>query len=74
MHVVFPVTKANPFFRLYQWIQFKGVAHEFHSLSGHLWAVSSVAQSCPTLCDSVDCSMPGFPVHQFSELAQTHVC
>ena len=26
-------------------------------------AVSSVAQSCPTLCDPMDCSMPGFPVH-----------
>ena len=25
--------------------------------------VSSVAQSCPTLCDPMDCSMPGFPVH-----------
>ena len=24
---------------------------------------SSVAQSCPTLCDPMDCSMPGFPVH-----------
>ena len=24
---------------------------------------SSVAQSCPTLCDSMDRSMPGFPVH-----------
>ena len=35
---------------------------------------SSVAQSCPTLCDPVDCSMPGFPVHhQLLELAQTHV-
>ena len=35
---------------------------------------SSVAQSCPTLCDSMDCSMPGFPVHhQLLELAQTHV-
>ena len=35
---------------------------------------SSVAQSCPTLCDPTDCSMPGFPVHQhFSELAQTYV-
>ena len=28
----------------------------------------------PTLCDPVDCSMPGFPVHhQLLELAQTHV-
>ena len=23
----------------------------------------SVTQSCPTLCDSIDCNMPGFPVH-----------
>ena len=35
---------------------------------------SSVAQSCPTLCDTVDCSTPGFPVHhQLPELTQTHV-
>ena len=24
---------------------------------------SSVTQSCPTLCDPMDCSKPGFPVH-----------
>ena len=30
---------------------------------------SSVAQSCPTLCDPMDCSTPGFPVHhQLPEL------
>ena len=35
---------------------------------------SLVAQSCPTLCDPNDYSMPGLPVHhQLSELAQTHV-
>ena len=36
---------------------------------------SSVAQSCPTLCDpGLDRSTPGFPVHhQLPELAQTHV-
>ena len=35
---------------------------------------SSVAQSCPTLCDPMDCSRPGFPVHhQLPELAETHV-
>ena len=34
----------------------------------------SVAQSCPTLCDPMDCSTPGFPVHhQPSELAQTYI-
>ena len=35
---------------------------------------SSVAQSCPTLCDPVDCSTPGLPVHhQLPEFTQTHV-
>ena len=35
---------------------------------------SEVAQSCPTLCDPMDCSTPGFPVHlQFPELTQNHV-
>ena len=35
---------------------------------------SSVAQLCPTLCDPMDCSTPGFPVHhQLPELAQTRV-
>ena len=35
---------------------------------------SSVAQSCPTLSNPMDCSMSGFPVHhQPPELAQTHV-
>ena len=35
---------------------------------------SSVAQLCPTLCDPMDCSMPGFPVpHQLPGLTQTHV-
>ena len=32
-----------------------------------------VAQLCPTLCDPMDCSSPGFLVHhQFLEVAQTH--
>ena len=35
---------------------------------------SSVAQSCLILCDPMDCSMPGFPVHhQLPELTQSHV-
>ena len=35
---------------------------------------SLVTQSCPTFCDAMDCSTPGFPVHnQLPELAQTHV-
>ena len=35
---------------------------------------SSVAQSCLTLCDPINCSMPGLPVHhQLLEFTQTHV-
>ena len=35
---------------------------------------SSVAQSCPTLCDPMNCSTPGLPVHhQLPESTQTHV-
>ena len=36
-------------------------------------SASSVTQSCLTLCNPMDCSMPGLPVHQLPELAQTHV-
>ena len=35
---------------------------------------SAVAQSCPTLCDPMNCSTPGLPVyHQLLEFTQTHV-
>jgi len=35
---------------------------------------SSVAQSCPTVCDHMDCSTPGLPVHhQLLEFIQTYV-
>ena len=34
---------------------------------------SSVAKSCPTPCDPMDCSTPGLPVHhQLPEFTQTH--
>jgi len=37
-------------------------------------SVSSVAQSCPTLCDPMNHSKPGLPVHhQLPEFTQTHV-
>ena len=40
----------------------------------HYIEYSSVAQSCPTLCNLIDCSVPGFPVpHQLPEPTQTHV-
>ena len=57
----------------------------FHPLPRPLWGLglgvlfclyqfSSVAQSCLTLCDPLDCNTPGLPVHhQLLKLAQTHV-
>ena len=43
-------------------------------IASHLHQFSSAAQSCLTVCDPMDCSTPGFPVHhQLLEFAQTHV-
>ena len=54
-----------------------GVTQSWTRLSTHrhiLFEFSSVSQACPTLCDPMDCSMPGFPVHhQLLEVTQTHV-
>ena len=36
--------------------------------------ICSVTKSCPTICDPMDCSTPGFPVlHYLLEFCQTHV-
>ena len=50
-------------------------AHTEPSVSiSHLQVTLSSVQSCLTLCDPMDCSLPGFPVHhQLPELAQTLV-
>ena len=45
----------------------------------HIWndtsvQFSSVTQSCPTLCNAMNCSTPGRPVHhQLPEFTQTHI-
>ena len=45
-----------------------------YSADKDLYQLSSVAQSCPTLCDPMNCSMPGLPVHhQLPEFTKTHV-
>ena len=46
----------------------------FFNLEYYSVQFSSVAQSCPTLCDPMNRSTPGLPVHhQLPELTQTHV-
>ena len=48
---------------------FKNRKYIYHTTQQcHFWAYtpiqfSSVSQSCPTLCDTMNCSTPGFPVH-----------
>ena len=45
-----------------------------HICTYNMYKFSSVTQSCPTLCNSMECRNPGFPVHhKLPELAQTHV-
>ena len=64
IHVGLPV--KTPFFP-----QLPQITHQWNC---EMYQFSSVAQSCPALCDPMDCSTPGFPVHhQLLELAQTHV-
>ena len=58
------------------WFWLLGVEenHRISVLSSKRGLFSSVTQSCPTLCGSMDCSMPGLPVHHWlPELAQTLV-
>ena len=53
---------------LYSWIE------RINILNKTSVQFSSVAQSCPTLCDPMNHSTPGLSVHhQLLELAQTHV-
>ena len=64
---------AGTFIPWPQWL-FLSLSSSIHSPSAPSVQFSSVSQSCPTFCDLIDCSSPGFPVHhQLPELAQTHV-
>ena len=46
----------------------------FHGVRVPLLNCGSVAKSCSTLCDPVDCNALGFPVLHLPEFAQTPVC
>ena len=54
--------------------RFKALCYSFSYYFNTSQTFSSVLQSCLTLCDPMDSSMPGFPVyHLLPELAQTYV-
>ena len=51
----------------------QGSANQNHNEISSVVQFSSVAQSCPTLCDPMICSTPALLVHhQFPEFTQTH--
>ena len=57
-----------------QFLEWTSIKKTLNKILANFNSVSSAAQSCPALCDPMDWSMPGFPVHhQLLELAQTHV-
>ena len=56
-------------------IRIKASTNQHHNHWGQFWyQFSSVTQSCPTLCEPMNSSTPGLPVHhQLPESNQTHV-
>ena len=75
-----PLTSLRCFVGVHWWWQFDFNNHHFnnfhnsHSNNDISVQFSSGAQSCPTLCDPMDHSMPGLPVHhQLLEFTQMHV-
>ena len=68
---IFPTQGSNPGLPLCRWILYP-LNHQGSQIN--LPVVIVVTKSCPTLCDPMDCSIPGFPVlHHLPELAQIHV-
>ena len=66
-------THSYLFISLLSWLRCNHLQDAF-SLHFYHTQFSSVTQSCPTLCDPMNRSTPGLPVHhQFPEFTQTHV-
>ena len=63
-----------PLCSLKYWLYFITYLFPTCSLLTRRYCCCSVVQSCLTLCDPMDCSLPGFPVlHHLPELAQIHI-
>ena len=73
---IFPTQGLNPGRQHCRWILYQLAEPQEKPKNTGVGSVqsSSVAQSCPTLCDHMDCSTPGLPVHhQLPESTQTQV-
>ena len=73
---IFPTQESNPSFLHCRQILYR-LCHQGRPLC-HIISLNigcrSLTHSCLTLCNSMDCSTPGLPVHhQLPEFAQTHV-
>ena len=69
------ITK-DPYIENYKTLmkEIKDDTNRWRNMPGSWIQFSSVAQSCPTLCDPMNHSTPGLPVHhQLPEFTQTHV-
>ena len=63
-------------YRVNFWVSPIRLLIHVYSYSKQFLLIISVqfSRSCPTLCNTMNCSMPGFPVHhQLPEFTQTHV-
>ena len=69
-HACYSFLHLSPFF----WVQFSFARSKSYPVQFSSVQFSSVTQSCPTLCDPMNRSMPGLPVHhQHPESTQTHI-
>ena len=65
-------TMVHPEWNINQF--YEEISYQDTKRYGGILNISSVNQSCPNLCDPMDCTTAGFPVHhQLPELTQTHV-
>ena len=56
------------------WLKTQHSKNEDYGILSYSVKFSSIVQSCPTLCDSMNHSTPGLPVyHQLPEFTQTHI-
>ena len=66
--VLYPLIYLSLFERVNTWLPCLSVPSLTVEFVDCIFSFSSAAQSCPTLCDPMDCSTPGLPVHhQFLE-------
>ena len=68
------LNQAYPFCKWWKWEFWWSITQPCYDAFFSSVQFSSVAQSCPTICDPMNHSTPGLPVqHQLPEFTQTHV-